>query len=658
MAGPDTWYRRMVGWGAQEQVCKDTSTAVAITVLDSITNNLIAPVADQLCQGLMPENIIGQTPGGEATLRSYAWYRVERPDAPGEGDWGVPIVSGPTERDYLDPLQLVSDTDRWYRRIVTSGPAGECLDTSEVFRLVVHSEITGNDIDTDQSICYNDTRALRGFAPTGGEVGLTPVYTWRTWQEGQDSTDAVIVTGSDQEAYVAGPFNAPGVLSLYYDRVLEIGACRDTSGHMKVDIMQLPGGALTLPDFDSCSGYLVDLEIMTNLNAGNPGYPAETGSYPWFVELKHGAASGIGPFVLNGASLADPVDTLADVRLDSDDASYVERIYEIESIYYYPEGDAYACVAPPGNITGGAMAIGVYNTPEPQIMVDMELRESLRVCDSVLNLEIDDPDQGIGTWVFEPAQYISEQETAQDEYKVSIDASVKSAYTVLGELPYTAIYQSKANSTGCIGYDTIDLYFYEKPAPAYAGPDTMVFLINTLQLKADPPTAGYGYWDPPTSGSIDNDTLYNTFARDLDQGENIFTWNVENGEEEGFCSTSSHFTTVIRSDVARYNGFSPNGDMDNEYFIMQGVPYADDFTFRVFNSLGTLVRTVSKAEAENMEVDESKIRDGLREDEMVVWDGRSNNSNLVPSGTYYFVISFTYAEINYEYKDYVVVVRE
>jgi hypothetical protein len=229
---------------------------------------------------------------------------------------------------------------------------------------------------------------------------------------------------------------------------------------------------------------------------------------------------------------------------------------------------------------------------------------------------------------------------------------------VRGELPYTAIYQSKANSTGCIGYDTIDLYFFEQPAPAFAGRDTIVFLINTLQLKADPPTAGYGYWDPPTSGSIDNDTLYNTFARDLEQGENIFTWNVENGEEEGFCSTSSHFTTVIRSDVARYNGFSPNGDMDNEYFIMQGVPYADDFTFRVFNSLGTLVRTVSKAEAENMEVDESKIRDGLREDEMVVWDGRSNNGNLVPSGTYFFVISFPYAGINYEYKDYVVVVRE
>jgi hypothetical protein len=318
MGGPTTWYRRQVGWGGQELVCKDSSAAIQITVLDSITNNLLAPAADQLCQGLMPENIVGQTPGGEATSRTYAWYKVVQEDAPGEGDWGAPVASGAPVRDYLDPEQLVTDADRWYRRIVTSGPGGECVDTSAVFHLEVHSEITGNAIDTDQRICYNDTRALRGFAPTGGESGLTPVYTWRTWQEGQDSTDAVIIAGSDQEAYVAGPFNTPGELTVYYDRVLEIGACRDTSGHIQVDIMQLPGGQLTVPDFDSCSGYLVDLDIQTNLNAGNPGYPAETGVYPWTVYLKHGAETDIGPFILGSASLADPDDILADVELNSE----------------------------------------------------------------------------------------------------------------------------------------------------------------------------------------------------------------------------------------------------------------------------------------------------------------------------------------------------
>jgi hypothetical protein len=303
-------------------------------------------------------------------------------------------------------------------------------------------------------------------------------------------------------------------------------------------------------------------------------------------------------------------------------------------------------------------------------MVDMEARESLRVCDSVLNLQIDDPDNGTPSWVFAPGQYISENEESQDDYKVSIDASVKSAYTVLGEAPYLAVYQSRADATGCIGYDTIDLYFYEKPAPAFAGEDTLVFLVNSLQLKADPPTAGSGIWDLTSgSGIIDNDTLHNTFAHELGIGENNFTWTVTNGEAEGQCSSSQDITVVIRSEVNRYNGFSPNGDMDNEYFIMQGLPYADDFTLTVLNSLGTIVRKVTKAEAESWDVDESLIKNGLREDEMVVWDGTSNNGNMVPSGTYYFVIKFImyqrdyqtgeiYRTDSYEDTDYVVVVRE
>jgi hypothetical protein len=360
-----------------------------------------------------------------------------------------------------------------------------------------------------------------------------------------------------------------------------------------------------------------------------------------------------------------------DVRLDTDGASYVQRLYEIESIFFNPEADAYACAAPPGNITGGALAIGVYRTPEPQIMEDQVVKESLRVCDSILTLQIDDPDNGTGSWVFDPNQYISQVEVATDEFEVSIDAGVKSAYTVLGESPYQAVYQSQANATGCIGYDTIDLYFYEEPAQAVAR-DTFLYLISSLQLMADPPTAGWGEWEL-TKGSADleNDTVHNTLATGLGWGENNFTWTVKNGEAEGECSTSWDISIVRRHEVNRYQGFSPNGDMRNEYFIMQGLPYSDDFTFTVFNSLGSLVRTVTKQDAENMEVDESLIENGLREDEMVVWDGRATNGNFVPSGTYYYVITFfmyqrdpeTGAITNnnpedYEFPGYVVVVRE
>ena len=77
--------------------------------------------------------------------------------------------------------------------------------------------------------------------------------------------------------------------------------------------------------------------------------------------------------------------------------------------------------------------------------------------------------------------------------------------------------------------------------------------------------------------------------------ENTFSWTVDNGEDEGTCSTSSDCNhCTLRNEVKRYNGFSPgNGDMNNEYFIMQGLPYADEFSISFFNSLGKPVRTIT-----------------------------------------------------------------
>ncbi len=33
------------------------------------------------------------------------------------------------------------------------------------------------------------------------------------------------------------------------------------------------------------------------------------------------------------------------------------------------------------------------------------------------------------------------------------------------------------------------------------------------------------------------------------------------------------------------------------------------------------------------------IPGGLRDDELVIWDGKSNNGNMVPAGTYYYVLN-------------------
>ena len=98
--------------------------------------------------------------------------------------------------------------------------------------------------------------------------------------------------------------------------------------------------------------------------------------------------------------------------------------------------------------------------------------------------------------------------------------------------------------------------------------------------------------------------------------------------------------------------------MRNEYYIMQGLPYAEIFTITFINSLGSTVRTIDQDSYEELDWDEALIEGGLKEDEMVIWDGRADNGNLVASGTYYYVLTFVYDSVEYTDKDYVVVVRE
>ena len=44
------------------------------------------------------------------------------------GSWQV--ISGANDIDYTDRPQLDTEDDRWYRRIVFSGPAQVCKDTA------------------------------------------------------------------------------------------------------------------------------------------------------------------------------------------------------------------------------------------------------------------------------------------------------------------------------------------------------------------------------------------------------------------------------------------------------------------------------------------------------------------------------------------------
>ncbi len=647
MDGDTTFFRRVVGsGGTARNVCLDTSNMETIHVLPSITNNLITTVDSVNCQWDLLSDITqnvsgGATPGGGATQggndpsRSYKWEMATGTgDSP--GSWQE--VTGAVAINYEDNPQLDTDVNRWYRRIVFSGfPTGaECRDTSNVQTIVVHTQITNNSIEPFDSVCFAETKLLQGSTPSG-EAGEVPEYTWRDLDSGSD------IPGSDQEQFTAGPYNLLG--DYQYERVVSIGACIDTSNAMQITVMQLPGGMLTDNSFETCEG---DTVLAINLIIED----LVTIVSPWEVYLNNGVDAGqIGPFSISE-------DSNLDVLMETGEVASIQFNYEIASITYHSTEGRFSCLAPPENISG-VVPVEVFRQPDPVITP----ADSSKVCDNQMNLSADS-DNGAGQW----SQVNTDLPplTFADPNAENTTVFIQDISERYGK--YRIKYRSVAGD--CFGEDFLDVHFFEQPADAYAGEDTMIFLKNSVRLKADPPTAGIGTWELISgSGIIEDEHAHNTFAYELGLGEeNKFRWTVVNGEDEGTCSTSADVVIVIRNEVKRYEGFSPNEDMNNEYFIMQGLVYADEFTISFFNSLGNTVKIITEKDIDEMEVDESLIPGGLREDEMVVWDGRAKNGNLVPSGTYYYVVEFILHQrdpvsgnithtFKDGFKDYVVIVR-
>ncbi len=167
-----------------------------------------------------------------------------------------------------------------------------------------------------------------------------------------------------------------------------------------------------------------------------------------------------------------------------------------------------------------------------------------------------------------------------------------------------------------------------------------IYLTNSITLDADPPTAGVGTWTVTSGrGVIEDEHLHNTPVTGLAKGErNEFQWTIING----VCETSDDWA-VITQDVAQpYEGFSPDDDNINDYFIIRGLSNALTFEIMIFNALGQSVRRITHENVDEIDYDRELILGGLDHyDEKVVWDGLSNNGNPVPSGTYYYVLNGT-----------------
>jgi len=617
MTGDTTWYRRIVGSGGVGlDVCLDTSDAVAVNVLPLITNNEVSPLSDILCQGSRMGMLTGTVPGGGATqggndpTRNYKWEVATGTGSPASG-W-TEVSYGFDQKDYTDMPELSETEDYWYRRIVFSGPGlgGQeqvCRDVSDTVHVTIHTAITQNTIDPADSACYNSEKEVIGGLPAG-EAGLTPVYAWL------DDDTGSLLGGTGQNYTRLYDREDP----YHFRRITSIGQCTDTSNLMTVTVMQLPGGQLSADIPISCEKdtlFTVDL----NMEA------LTTYTTPWALYLDDGVNEAAhGPYFVDG-------DGPFELTLETVEGEASTRYtYTLDRIEYASATGRFLCVSDPGAL-GGQVDIEVFHRPRPSITVNGTEVALDSICGSSLVLEVD-PDFGTGYWSNDPPEYMS---YAPHPSATQVTASIPETDEAWGVENYTLTFYSQAGD--CAGTDTIELFFYEQPEDAYAGRDTTIYLKNSLKMNADPPTAGTGTWTLISgSGEIEDKNDPNTFVYNLEkETDNSFRWTVTNGN----CVTSQHVTIVSHREILRYEGFSPNGDMINDVFVMRGLVDATEFRVTFFNSLGNTVREVDQNNVHDIDFDPAAVQGGLRDDELVVWDGLARNGNPAPSGTYYYQVT-------------------
>jgi len=122
----------------------------------------------------------------------------------------------------------------------------------------------------------------------------------------------------------------------------------------------------------------------------------------------------------------------------------------------------------------------------------------------------------------------------------------------------------------------------------------------------------------PNGTSIEKDDCYNWDDRKGNYNVCLIATSAE-GCKDTICRPVSN--SFIRK-LVPYNIFSPNGDLFNNTFIIEGESL-DEYNIKIFNRWGERV-------FESNDINNS-------------WNGQVNNSGVeCPSGTYFYIINYTF----------------
>jgi gliding motility-associated-like protein len=152
-----------------------------------------------------------------------------------------------------------------------------------------------------------------------------------------------------------------------------------------------------------------------------------------------------------------------------------------------------------------------------------------------------------------------------------------------------------------------------------AGPNVSVCPGFGIRLQAS--GANSYTWYPPMT--LDNATVPDPLASPI---ETTLYYTVGTDAASGCSSSDSVFVfidSISGCDVIVYSGFTPNGDNKNDFWYIDGIVNDDKNMVSIFNRWGEKIW-------------ERKNYDNLT----VRWDGYNHKGEILPDGTYYYLINF------------------
>jgi gliding motility-associated-like protein len=227
----------------------DTSAWVRISVDLPVSGNFIQ--SDQtICRGQIPVAIFGSAPQQGNGQYNYQWE-----SGTGNGVWNN--ISGATASGCSSgPLFNTI----WFRRRVVSGVCNQSL--SDSIRILVLPAITGNTIQSNQTICLGQVTAqISGTQPSGGNQA----YQIQWYQ--QPLTQSVWLPISGQQWNDLPPL--PFAASVRLRRVVTSGNCVDSGNVVTIVVNPGIGDHFITSDQTLCQGALPALLTGSLPTGGN-----------------------------------------------------------------------------------------------------------------------------------------------------------------------------------------------------------------------------------------------------------------------------------------------------------------------------------------------------------------------------------------------------